>query len=136
VVFIGAAYGWIAEDWFNSNKISSFLCLDTSSLIEEHKAQNATVPIYNIDILDQNGVDQVLSLMGGKADWVISEDVLPCLSDTECSYLNSQMKLVGISVAHWVSIGVPPPMNNKSIEDWKIILTDSFIIPRGSDKVY
>lgn len=134
IIIVGSGFGWIAEDWTDAG-YGPVICLDTSSWIQEHKAKHAIVPIYDYDILTEQGRSDTLSLLDGKADWIITEDVMPCLSDIECLNLSSICSLLGDNTAHWITPNASSPMNNKSIEEWKYFISTDLVVRRGGNKV-
>jgi hypothetical protein len=134
VVFVGAGFGWVAEDWAALGHIH-LLCLDTSPYIHARKAEHADVPIHDIDILTVAGRDAVTTFLGGPAHFVISEDVLPSLGDEECVALDRAMHEIGLNVVHWITCMTPSPMNCKTAQEWKHLLPDSAVVPRGTATV-
>jgi hypothetical protein len=135
---IGAGFGWVAEDLF-ARGLSPIVAVDTSAWIQSNKTQHATVTILNEDggsNASRGRIRQALGLTGNnRATWCISEDVLPILSDAEAQTLDSNMRLVGTSVAHLVSELIPggdqdSRLNWKTKEQWKALLPSATIISR------
>lgn len=142
IVLIGAAYGWIAEDWIQFG-LGPVVAVDISTYIQTRKHMHAVVPIINENILTESGLEAIRSVLGGNgimADWVISEDLLPMLTDQECLDMGREMRKLGKNVAHWVTTKSPgnvewPPMNWKTLEEYKNLMSPDAIVKRGSDKI-
>jgi hypothetical protein len=129
IIIIGAAFGWVAEDWINSGY--TVLAVDTSTWIHQNKASNSLIDVLNADCLTSDGRNLI-----GTGDIVISEDVFPCLSDQECVNLSSAMHLIAPRVYHWVSTGSGYlNLNWKTREEWKALLPNDSFIERGTSVV-
>jgi hypothetical protein len=129
VIIVGAAYGWLAEAW-EAAGLGPIHCLDTSDYIHEHKGEHARLPILKLDPGEMSG---------DLAQWCISEDVMPTLSDEEAKALAERMSHVASKVAHWVSTrvgeGQDPRLNWKTLEEWKEILSPDLVVSRNDGRV-
>lgn len=136
VGMIGAGYGWIA----NQIAIQTgcvVAAVDTSSIIQAGKAANADIEILNADVSAGNGraaVKQALGITGNnKASYMITEELITLLDDTECTQLSSFLNDLANQVVHYTSEIRPnnpqdPDYNWKTLEDWKLLLpADLFI---------
>jgi hypothetical protein len=139
---IGAGYGWVAEDWA-ADGLGPIVAVDTSTYIQSNKTLHATVTI-----LDEDGtsnpsrgrIRQALGLSGNrKADWGITEDILPGMTDAECLTLAGHMRNLATTVVHWVSAlkarNQDPRLNWKTLEDWKALMTPDLVVQRGTNRV-
>lgn len=137
IALIGAAYGFIAEDWIASGL--SVVAVDTSTYIQSTKGTNATLTILNESGLTTASRNNILSAAGlansAKFDWVITEDVLGVLSDNECTTLAVALRKFAVKVAHWVSVTQGSVsnanLNWKTLAQWKALMTPDMIIQRG-----
>lgn len=139
IIFIGSGFGWCAEKFIELG-YSNCLNVDTSDWIQQNKLQHSVLPILNFDVLTSSGQNQIIAAAGRVADWAISEDVLPCLYDSECSLLSSSMHSIATNVVHLTSIaGVgieqSSSMNWKTLEEWKSILPGDLFVQRGTDRI-
>lgn len=139
IALIGAGFGWVAEDWAAAG-LGPIVAVDTSTWIHANKAANATVTILNADTATNSGrnaVRQALGLSGNqRADWAITEDVLPVLSDAECLQVGAALRNMATNVAHWVSVLVPgggqdARLNWKTLASWKVLMTPDKVVKRG-----
>lgn len=142
IALIGAGFGWIAEDWIAAGL--SVVATDTSSWIQANKGANATVTILNEGGLTNTSRKNILSALGlnqnSKFDVVITEDVLPILSDAECQTLGSALRQFAVKLVHWLSILQPGAeqdarLNWKTLEDWKALMGSDTAVQRGSSRV-
>ena len=136
---IGAAYGWL------SNQIALqsgcvIAAVDTSTYIQSGKAVNADITILNADISTGSGrtaVRQALGITGqNKASFMITEDVLPTLSDAECTQLSTFLHNLSDTVVHWLTLldqggNQDPRLNWKNAAGWKALLPGDFFIKRS-----
>lgn len=147
IVLVGGAFGWVAEEWISAG-LGPIAVIDTSTWIQSNKAMHATVEIMNEDgatSASRGRIRQALGLTGAQqADWAISEDVIPLLSDAEVPDFIMRLRVIGTTVAHWVSVGQPadgggwagnPKLNWKTLEDWKALVTPDLVVQRGTDRV-
>lgn len=143
IVIMGAGFGWVAEDWV-AGGLGQISCVDNSAYIHSNKNEHAVVPLHNENGQTQASrarIRQTLNLQGQvRADWCISEDVLPVLSDAEASQFIASMRLIGATAAHWVSISVNPAnsdprLNWKTLEQWKAIVAPDLVVERGTERV-
>lgn len=135
VVLIGAAFGWIAEDWIKLGV--NVVAVDTSSWIHANLEGNAIIPIINADCRTEPGREVILSALGTTPDYVISEDVLPVLTDDDCNTLALGMRAMGGIIAHMISTGTSGnvDLNWKTQEQWKQAFAGDLIIQRGTTMV-
>ncbi len=138
VALIGAAFGWIAEDWIDAG-IPHVVATDISKWIHENKHHQAIIPILNEDSLSEESRQNIRRTAGGSLDIAITEDVLPNLTDAECLDLAKNLRLLAPKVVHWISCVTPSSegssLNMKTIEQWKELLTPDLVIVRGTGEV-
>lgn len=130
IAFIGCGYGWMGERFVELG-YKNVVNVDTSSLIHANKDKNAVLPILDIEILTPEGRAEL-----GPCDWVISEDVLPCLSDAECGVFIIAMRQVAPNRVHWVSPKIEgaeqfSAMNWKTAGAWKEFVAPDHLVQRG-----
>jgi 23S rRNA U2552 (ribose-2'-O)-methylase RlmE/FtsJ len=135
VVLIGAAFGWIAEDWVKLG--INVVAVDTSTWIHANLEGNAVVPIINADCRTEPGREAILNALNTVPDFVISEDVLPVLTDDDCNTLALGMRALGGKTAHWITTGTSGDvdLNWKTQEQWKQMFAGDLIIQRGTSVV-
>lgn len=138
IAFIGSGYGWIAEHW-SSSGYPNVAAFDTSSYIHANKADNALLVIHNEDGLNASSQARMKSVFSidpaMKIDWVITEDVIPCLSDEELQVFLPAMRMLGKKVVHWTSLktdGNFAPLNWKTSDEWKTFIGADLLIPRST----
>lgn len=134
IAFIGAGFGWMGER-FAALGYQQVVNVDTSSWIQSNKGQHAVMPILDVEILTELGRDAL-----GPCDWVISEDVLPCLTDAECRVFMAAMREVAPQRAHWITPGTAGgettiTLNWKPLEDWKAMCAPDYVVRRGGKEV-
>lgn len=134
IALIGGGYGWVAEAWALAGYSSIVVC-DTSTYIQTNKSQHARVPILNEDGMSPGSQGRIRAALSRTSiDWVITEDVLPCLSDQELNGFLPVMRSLGSKVAHWVSVkmeGNYAPLNWKTLEEWKTVCGNDWVIERN-----
>lgn len=137
IAFIGSGFAWIAEQFIQCG-YNDVLNFDISKWIHANKQDNAVLPIIDADITTPDGM--AIAQSYGPIDWIISEDVLPILNDTECQTLCTAMRQITNNVVHWLT----PKMkdteqvalcNWKFLPDWKSFVTPDYIVQRGRDQV-
>lgn len=140
ICLVGGGYGWVAEDW-GAAGLSVTVC-DTSAYIQANKTSQSTVQVLNESGLSVQSRRNLLTVAGlpqnGKFDWIITEDVLPMLTDNECLPLGSECRKFGLNVAHWVSVkeaGNFAPLNWKTLAEWKALMTPDKVVKRGTSEV-
>lgn len=136
VVLIGGAFGWIAEDWIADGL--SVVVTDTSTWIHANKVTQSLVPILNESALTDQSRTNIAEAIGRPITVAITEDVMPNLADDECIELSSALRLLAPKVVHWVTCGLPSlqnPLNMKSTEQWKALLSPDLIVQRGRGEV-
>jgi hypothetical protein len=136
IVLIGGAFGWVAEDWIATGL--SVIVTDTSTWIQAHKAEQATIPILFESSLTPESRATIAEAMGRPITVVITEDVLPNLTDNECVELSNAMRLMSQNVVHWVSCATPSSgggLNWKTADEWKQLLGPDRIVRRGTSEV-
>jgi hypothetical protein len=129
---VGAAFGWVAEDFIATGYDA--VAVDCSAWIHANKATEALIPILNVNILDA-GAGTII----GPADWVVSEDVLPVLSNEELSGFLTATRSLAPRVAHWVSFAHPSTdegLNRKDGAGWAAVVAPDILVRRGSSEVY
>lgn len=166
IALIGAGFGWVAEKFIadgygpaaDGTANGKVCAVDTSTWIQNNKNANAQLAIVNADVNASTGRRTIRQQFGSntaEVHWVISEDVLPCLTGAGptpggnneivpfCQNLRS---IASTGVAHWVSVGVPlasdpqqfagdPRFNWKTLEQWKAWVTPDFVIKRGTSTI-
>jgi hypothetical protein len=140
ILIVGAAFGWFAEGLIDLGYLeSNIVNADTSTWIHANKADNAVLDILNADPTTSEGQDAVVGELGGEPDWIISEDVLPALSDEEAiTFCNALHAFAGGGVVHWVSVrkvSQDARLNWKTLEEWKALVTPDLVIERGTARV-
>lgn len=137
IALIGAGFGWIAEDWAAVG-LGPIVAVDTSTWIQANKAQQATFTILNADTATNSGRNAVRSALGlsgnQRADWAITEDVLPVLTDAECVQVGTALRNLAANVAHWVSVATgsgDARLNWKDLASWKALMTPDRVVKRG-----
>lgn len=138
ILFVGSGFGWLAEKFVEFG-YTNVLNVDTSSYIQTNKNEHAVLPILDTDILTLEGRSEILSHFNGTVDLIITEDVLPCLSDLECVNFCNMLNQISQNVIHWVSVknqGAEsnPNLNWKTLDEWKET-TNQYVIRRGSKEV-
>lgn len=97
----------------------------------------AKTNVLNQDSSSNQSRNAVKSALGGRPTVVITEDVMPSLSDTECLalQLNIEQYAPGVRICHLITeLANPNPpfnFNSKTGEAWKLLLPNSTIIPLG-----
>lgn len=141
VALIGGGYGWVAEEFIAAGyqKVAVF---DTSAYIQGNKAVNAVLTIYNEGGTTSQSRRSIRSTLTGNGntavDWAISEDILPCLLDSEISTYAPQLRQIATNVAHWVSPkedGNVANLNWKTLAEWKAFMAPDWIVGRGAGSV-
>ena len=143
IILVGAAFGWMAEDWEDAG-LGPIVALDTSRWILD-RLEHAARPIINEDIGNHAAVTKALGKT--RATWCISEDLIAALSDDEAVALAKRMRPMAEHVVHWTSCGIrrgPNPMegvegewagdprlNWKTLEDWKELLAPDTVVARN-----
>lgn len=135
ILIIGAGFGWQAEEWINMG-LGPICAVDTAQWIQDNKATESVIPIYDFDITTQAGKDQAKSILGitgnNKIKWAITEDMIVCLSDAECLLLASSLREIAETVVHYTTVptnfNTVIPHNWKSIADWKTFLSPDLIV--------
>lgn len=135
IVLLGSAFGWVGEQFIELG-YADVTCVDTSTWVHENKAGNAVLPIENIDIGSLAGRERLKS--AGQYDWIISEDVLPILTDAEAVELAVSMRAVAPHVVHWLQALIPGGdqdvrLNWKSGEDWKALVAPDLVVVRNEN---
>ncbi|NIT14585.1 MAG: hypothetical protein GTN99_10195 [Candidatus Dadabacteria bacterium] len=144
---IGGGYGWIG----NQIAIQTgcvVAVVDTSAVIQSGKAQNADVEIINADVTNNNGRNQVKQALGitgnNKASYMITEEIITCLDDTEATQLSTFLNNISNQVVHYTTEIDPdklasgnqdPNYNWKTLEDWKLLLPNDLIMSSADYRV-
>jgi len=136
ILIIGAGFGWLAEEWTNMG-LGPICAVDTSPWIQANKITQSAIPIYDLDITTSQGKDQAKSILGvgtnDKIKWAITEDVTPCLADSECLELATHLRTIAETVVHYITIPGNyekfAPHNGKTAQEWKNLLTPDLIAP-------
>lgn len=139
IVLVGGGFGWIAEEW-EASGLGPIVVTDTSKFIQLRKHQEAVVPILDADVLTAPGRQAIYDALGATPDWVITEDVLPTLSDIEAlDFVLAVRALSAKQVAHWVSVkggpGDDQRLNWKTLDDWKVMVAPDLAVERGATRV-
>lgn len=133
IVIVGGAFGWVAEDWIEAG-YGPITVVDNSTYIHVRKAAHARVPIATE------------LPTGPKADWLITEDVLPGLADNEIGQFLAPLRSRAKTVAHWVTVGLrrydnpnvwagDARLNWKTLADWKTLVAPDYVVQRGTATV-
>lgn len=142
ICLVGGGFGWVTEDFITAGYARA-RCADSSSWIHADKVHHAAIPIINADIITAAGqvaLKTAFNLQAGeKLDWVITEDVLPCLNDAEVIAFVIACRKMGAKVAHWLTPKLGPSqdarLNWKSIVEWKTMVAPNYVIQRGKSVV-
>lgn len=125
---------WIAEAGVTGEEADVWLQRFDSGLTR------ATTPVLDEDLLSpasERRVKNALGLTGSEiADFAISEDVLPWLTDAEAVNLSRGMRNVASGVVHMATPRIEnpkhpepgEPWNWKSRAGWKVVLTPDVIV--------
>lgn len=140
IVLFGAGFAWEAEE-LQVMGLGPICCVDFSTWIQANKSGNATVTILDEDggtAQSQRNIKTALGVTGNdKADWAISMDMAPWLTDAECTKYAEAMRSLATQCAHVISIAEvnkPPVGNWHSLEEWKSLLTPDIVIERGGNR--
>lgn len=137
VLFIGGGYGWMAEAWASAG-YTRLTVSDSSDRIHSTLAGNAVIPICNEDALTAESRECILAAAGvDRFDWIITEDVLPCLTDGECLNLAQCLRLIGTRVVHWLTPkieGNTMPLNWRTAQEWSAMMSPDIIAIRGTSE--
>lgn len=137
IVIVGAGYGWVDEAWRDVG-YSRIVSCDTSALIQSGKGRHSAVPVLNESSGTAASRASILSALGSAADWVVTEDVLPCFSDAEIAPYLPNFRALGGKVAHWLTPKLPGNFMNlnwKTPEEWKGFVAPDYVIVRGAREV-
>ena len=154
VLFDGGGFGWSAEALKDLLPGIVVTVNDPGGYIQDatRKAAEAVEPISNTRI-SNNGQRNALAVVDARAmDWIITEEVLPILSDVEVrDYLSDLTSLVsaysvrGPRIAHYVTPDGHgedlPGFNWKFMSEWRAFLdvaghTDDVLIRAGTYEVF
>lgn len=132
IVLIGAGFGWVAEDWIREG-LGPICAVDTSQWIQSRKDIESQIPIYPYNVNDTSDRKLIMQIIGGDIDWCITEDMISCLSDSECITLCANLRKIGSRVAHIVSATTDrlPQHNYKTKEEWINFLSPDLVFVRG-----
>ena len=147
ILIVGAGFGWIAESWIESG-ISSICAVDTSAWIQNNKAENAVIDIYDYDVMTSQGVAAIKQVLNvapeDKIDLCVTEDIICSYTDQECIELAVQLRTFCNRIVHYTSRGPQKPENftpelskyNWKLEsEWKQLLSPDQILIIGSTEV-
>jgi len=135
IVVVGGGFGWGAEDLMDYG-VKNVVVTDTSAWIQQNKKFEATLPILNEDSRTEASRARVLAALGTTPDFVISEDVLPILTDDECRVFCTAMRQLGGQVVHWAMCGTGyAQLNWKTAEEWKALVAPDLVVARGTGAV-
>lgn len=144
IVLMGAGFGFVGEDWAAAGYGPIVNC-DTSSWIQSNKTANATVAILSEGATTTASRRNIRTALGGtnvNPDWIITEDVLPTLSNAEVTTLVNALRQFAATtkIAHWVTIPYLLPstfngLNWKTLADWKTLVTPDLVVNRGTGEM-
>jgi hypothetical protein len=129
IALIGAGFGWAGERFIELG-YENIVSTDTSQWIHANKAENAIIPIHDIDICTPEGRVEL-----GIFDWAVTEDIFPLLVDQEAIHLSWSARMIAKHVAHWVSVRKvtqDPRLNWKYLGEWKQLVDPDWVIERGT----
>ena len=159
ILLLGAGFGWIAEEFVmagygpmaDGTGNGRICALETSAWVHANKNVHARVAIINADVsvaTGRNSIRASFNLTGtAKADWCITEDVLPILvgqgaspnGPNEVQPLCQSCRQMAVNIAHMVTprhgSAQDPRLNWKSMEEWKAWVSPDYVIRRGSTEV-
>jgi hypothetical protein len=138
ILFVGGAYGWTAEAWMQHGYNQVAVC-DISSYIQSNKSNNAVLDILNESSMTEISRTNVKSYLGvSTIEWIITEDIIVGLTDSDVSMLSTELRKYGGTVVHWTT-GLAPNnpygLNLKAIENWKTLLAPDLIVERGTSRI-
>lgn len=163
IVFLGGGFGWVAEKFIaagygpaaDGTANGKVAVVDTSTWIQNNKNANAQLSVVNADVNAAAGRRTIRQQFGSNTatvDWVISEDVLPCLIGTgsvpagnnEIVPFCQSLRSLATNVAHWISCGIrvfndptqwagDPRYNWKTLEEWKAWTSPDWVVARNEN---
>lgn len=102
----------------------------------------ADVPIINEDILTSTGRTAIRAAVGGNPQIVVTEDILPGLTDTEAQDMAAACQTFGgqQTVAHLVTTLQPDAVqdtdyNWKTLADWKLLIPSDIFVDAVTGEV-
>lgn len=137
ILLVGGGYGFIQEYWEDAG-LGPIVTTDISNHIHQTKTENAVVPIYNESALTEESRNNIQALFDGPIDVIITEDIIPCLTDQECAELSTALGIMCNNVVHWVTslpCNYSVAMNWKTIQQWKDLLLNDYFVKRGTSEV-
>jgi hypothetical protein len=132
ILIVGAGYGWIAEEWLDMG-LGPICPVDTSEWIQSSKYDSSTIEIYSLDVSKEADVQRIHQLLDTtRIEWVITENVLPVLTDDECETLSRHLHSFCPNIIHYMQTSKPhtdPQKHNwKSADEWKDLLPADRIV--------
>lgn len=141
LLVVGCGYGWALE-WLIANGFSNAWGTDTSALVHANAATESEVAdrIVNADVSTAVG-RTALETATGNRSWraILTEDVLPCLSDAEVVALHEGCAAVlhpQGDLVHMVTPRLDYPQDDgfnwKSLDEWRALIPGvTFVDPNG-----
>lgn len=149
ICLLGCGFGWLVEQW-RALGFTNLIGAEVSTHLRGRFLTEVPLTIQPL-ILNESGetstsrrnIKLALGVTGNsKLDWIITEDVLPILSDQECQQLGSAARDLAANVAHWVSVkqggfpaGHDPRLNWKTLAEWKALMGADRVVARGTAEV-
>ena len=140
IVIMGAGFGFMG-DAFSRMGLGPITCCDPNTHVQAQKGAQAERPILNENAANAASRTRIKASLPAPPAWVITNDAMPWLTNTECTTLSANCRLIGGKVAHWISClereadGSQPQGNWKTQAQWKALLTPDLIVQRGTDRV-
>ncbi len=110
IVILGGAYGWTVEAFNEDYPNIKVVNIDNSTHI--HSTKEVTTTILNEDMDSAGSIDIVKAELGKSTiDWVITEDVLPCMSDADIITLLNRLDTFALNVCHKITARASDPIH-------------------------
>jgi hypothetical protein len=150
IIIIGGGFGWLTGLLLDMNRGFQIACVETSNFIlgnQDLNKSKATIQLLNQDFRGTQGKRAIRSALGlsptnGKADILITEDILTCFSDAEVTQFLPHLRDIAVKVGHIIEIapnyppteesGVDLRLNHKpDLAAWKALVTPDICVRRG-----
>lgn len=155
-LIVGSGFGWVAEDWaanhgyriMGAGQSSGLVCADTSAWIKARLASEGRVPVHRADFRSAEGRAALQELLGGRPEFIITEDLLAGWADsTIAQAIPAMEELVapGGMIVHWISPGHPRDweFNYKTGPGWRSFIDEvshmsaaHFVVIRPGQEVF
>lgn len=117
VVIFGGGYGWTVEAFNEDYPNIKVVNIENSTYINSTK--DADTIILNEDMNSSKSIDAIKIELGANTiDWIITEDVLPCISDVDILSLLVKLDTIASNVCHKISTRDDPKLVPLSNDDY------------------